>query len=134
MVQSKLQHWFDEVWNNGNERMIDELMHENAEIDGLQTESDKRGPEAFKPFYQGFRQGFPSVKITTDTIYANEEIEVAKCFVRATSSDGKKVNFTGLSVAKFEDGKLVKAWNAFDFETMNKQLANPAADEFAQPQ
>lgn len=134
MTHTKLQRWYDEVWNNANEGMIDELMHENAEIDGLQTDSDKRGPEAFKPFYQAFRQGFPSVTISIDPIYSNEEIEVAKCFVRATSSDGKKVNFTGLTVARFENGKLVRAWNAFDFETMNKQLSNPVLEEFSQPQ
>ena len=133
MHTSQLQHWYDEVWNNANEAAIDQLLDPDAEIDGLETDTEKRGSVAFKPFYQGFRQSFPEVHIDLEPIYANEEIEVAKCDVHATAADGKKVAFTGLTVAKFRNGKLIKGWNAFDFLKMTKQLEAQSLADMEQP-
>jgi predicted ester cyclase len=133
MAQSRLQRWYDEVWNNANEDQIDELMDERAVIHGLQTETTQKGPIAFKPFYRSFRDSFPSVTITAHPIIVTEESEAAHCIVEATTKDGRKINFTGLSVAKFENGKLVEAWNAFDFDSMNKQLAPSVSSELEQP-
>jgi predicted ester cyclase len=42
--------------------------------------------------------------------------------VTGKSADGKDVNFTGIVIARFSDGKIVEAWNAFDFLSMYKQL------------
>ena len=133
MVQTRLQRWYDEVWNNSNEDSIDDLMDEQAVIHGLETEATQKGPHAFKPFYRNFREGFPSVTITAEPIITTDGFEAAHCVVQATTKDGQKVNFTGLSVAKFENGKLVEAWNAFDFHSMNKQLAPSVAAELEQP-
>ncbi|HKH61215.1 MAG TPA: ester cyclase [Flavitalea sp.] len=133
MAQTKLQHWYDEVWNNANKSKIDELMDENAVIHGLEIESEKHGPQAFHPFYENFRQGFPSVNVEIEPIITTDDAEAAHCTVNATTSDGKKVTFNGLTVAKFRDGKLVEGWNAFDFLTMQKQLQSTDVSEFEQP-
>lgn len=133
MVQTRLQRWYDEVWNNSNEDSIDELMDEHAVIHGLETDETKKGPQAFKPFYHNFREGFPSVTISIEPIITTDEFETAHCVVHATTKEGKKVNFTGLTVAKFKNGKLVEGWNAFDFHTMYKQLEPSVASEFEQP-
>jgi predicted ester cyclase len=45
-----------------------------------------------------------------------------ECTVSATHANGKQANFSGVSIAKFEDGKLVEGWNGFDFLTMYQQL------------
>ena len=133
MAQTKLQVWYDEVWNNANKSKIDELMDENAVIHGLETDNATLGPRAFHPFYDSFRQGFPSVNIEIEPIITTDDAEAAHCIVNATTSDGKKVTFNGLTVAKFKDGKLVEGWNAFDFLTMQKQLTTAVAPEFSQP-
>jgi len=33
-----------------------------------------------------------------------------------------KPNFTGVSIVRIKDDKIVEAWNNFDFMTMNKQI------------
>jgi predicted ester cyclase len=133
MAQTRLQRWYDEVWNNANEDSIDELMDERAVIHGLPSEATHSGPLAFKPFYRTFRESFPSVTITAEPIITTDESEAAHCVVDATTRDGRRISFTGLSVAKFENGKLIEAWNAFDFDSMNKQLAPSVASELEQP-
>jgi predicted ester cyclase len=133
MAQTRLQRWYDEVWNNANEDSIDALMDERAVIHGLQTELAHSGPLAFKPFYRTFRESFPSVTITAEPIITTDEAEAAHCVVEAMTRDGRRISFTGLSVAKFRDGKLVEAWNAFDFDSMNKQLAPSVTSELEQP-
>jgi len=124
MAQTLLHRWYEEVWNNSNEHAIDELLDESAVIHGLETDHTKTGPQAFKPFYHGFRQNFPSVNVNLEPIITTDEFEAAHCVVNATTMDGKEVNFTGLTIAKFKNGKLIEGWNAFDFLTMHKQLEN----------
>jgi len=133
MSETQLSRWYDQLWNNANEDAIDELMDESAIIHGLETDGAKKGPQAFKPFYHNFRQGFPSVTIKLEPIFSTGEFEAAHCVVSAETRDGKKVNFTGLSIAKFNNGKLVEGWNAFDFHTMQKQLEDTMASHSNQP-
>lgn len=125
MEGTLLERWYDQVWNNAREQAIDELMDDHAIIHGLSTEKEKKGPQAFKPFYANFRESFPSVNIQVEPIFKNDEFEAGHCVVEATTADGKKVNFTGLSIVRLKDGKLVEGWNAFDFHAMHKQLSEP---------
>jgi predicted ester cyclase len=68
-----------------------------------------------------------------EPIITTDEAEAAHCVVDAMTRDGRRISFTGLSVAKFRDGKVVEAWNAFDFDSMNKQLAPSVSSELEQP-
>lgn len=123
MTETKLlQRWYDEVWNQANENAIDELMEENATIHGLETDKAKKGPSAFKPFYKTMREALPSVSVTLDPIVKTDDIEAAHCFVTAKNAEGKDVTFSGITIAKFKDGKLIEGWNGFDFITMYQQL------------
>jgi len=117
-----LQTWYDEVWNNANEKHIHEALHPNAVVHGLQTDSTKKGHDAFLPFYKNFREQFPKVKVTLEPIFSYDGFEAAECTVSAIHANGKQANFSGVSIAKFEDGKLVEGWNGFDFLTMYQQL------------
>ena len=117
-----LQRWFDELWNKDNATAIDELLHEDAIIHGLQTDETKKGPEAFKPFYANFWAGFPSVHVELEPIMNDGEHEAAHCLVTAKNVEGKDVKFTGVIIAKFKDGKLIEAWNGYDFLSMYQQL------------
>jgi predicted ester cyclase len=118
----RLQQWFDEVWNNANEHFIEDLLHSDAIIHGLGTDNEKYGHEAFKPFYKNFRESFPVVHVALKPIFNNDEFEAADCDVTATNAEGKNVQFTGITIARFRDGKLVEGWNGFDFMSMYQQL------------
>ena len=132
-MATTLERWYEQVWNNANENSIDDLLDEQAVIHGLGTETDKKGPTAFRPFYHSFRESFPSVNIQVEPIFQNPEFEAAQCTVNAATADGRRVNFTGLSIIRVKDGKLIEGWNAFDFETMNKQLREAITTDMEQP-
>lgn len=125
-----LHRWFDEVWHNGNENAIDELLDQNAVIHGLEIDANLTGPAAFKPFYRSFRESFPSIRVDLDHLIEANDYEVAYCTVTGKNVKGQEVNFNGIVVCKFKDGKMIEAWNGFDFLKMFQQTGHRlVADE-----
>jgi len=128
-----LEQWFNEVWHKGNENAIDELMDKDAVIHGLETEADLKGSDAFKPFYKKFRESFPVVEVEMDHLIKNDEFEAAYCTVSGKNAEQKNVQFNGIVISKFKNGKMIEAWNAFDFLTMYKQLGLQLVGENEEP-
>jgi len=125
--------WFDEVWNHANEHSIENLLHSEAIVHGLGTDTDKTGHEAFKPFYKNFRASFPLVHVELKPIFDTDEFEAADCIVTVTNAGGKEARFTGIVISRFKDGKLIEGWNGFDFMTMYQQLGFELKQKDAQP-
>lgn len=124
LASELLQRWYDEVWDRANESYIDEGMDKDVVIHGLDPTGKTIGVDHFKTFYSNFRKSFPDVHVSLTMLTSNEEFATAHCLVEAKSSDGKDVHFTGLSVARFINGKLVEGWNSFDFLKMYQQLGH----------
>ena len=127
-----IQRWFEEVWNQGNEKVIDELLAEDAVIHGLVDASGNpvRGLEAFHEFHAQFRGAFPDINVSVDDIISEGDRVVARCSVRGRhtgealgfEATNTPVEFGGVAIVRIKDGKIVEAWNHFDFLEMNKQL------------
>ena len=121
---SLLIQWYEEVWNKNNESFIDEMMHSNVIIHGLDPVGSTEGIHNFKLFYKNFRLSFPSTFIEVKPLVHNDEFAVGYCLVSAKTEMGKEVTFTGLTVAKFNGQKLIEGWNNFDFLKMYQQLGH----------
>lgn len=119
-----LQKWYDEVWNNANENYIDEMMHKDVIIHGLDSAGTTQGVENFHQFYKNFRLTFPKVQISLDHLFHDNEMATAYCTVTGRSIKAREVSFSGLSVARYKEGKLVETWNNFDFLKMYQQLGH----------
>ncbi|WP_400190171.1 ester cyclase [Hymenobacter sp. B81] len=118
-----LFRWFDEVWNQGHENVIDELVHPEARIRGLAEAALNQGPAAFRTFYQQFHNQFTDIRIDTDIVVSEDDYEVARCRTRARHrASGHEVDFTGLCLVHLKDGQIHEGWNEFDFLTMYQQL------------
>jgi len=136
-----IRRWFEEVWNKGREEAIDEMFAEGAVANGLSDESGEplRGPAGFKPFFRRFRDAFPDIQVTVEDTVAEGDKVAARCSVRGRhSSDSlgfaatrRPVEFTGISIVRVSGGKIVEAWNNFDFMSMFQQLG---ALHFAPPE
>lgn len=113
--------WMQEVWNNGREDAIDEMMDANAVVHGL-DEVKEPGTEAFKQFYRSFRNQFPQVSVEVEDVVAQDDHETSRCIVNATTADGQHVQFTGVTFINLKNGKIAEAWNNFDFMSMHQQL------------
>ena len=127
-----VRRWFEEVWNKGREEAIDEMFAEDGIAHGLADETGEplRGASGFKPFFRSFRGAFPDIEVIVEDAIAEGDKVAARCRVRAThAGDGlgfaatqRPMEITGMTFARVRDGKIVEAWNNFDFMAMFQQL------------
>ena len=130
--EALIHRWFEEVWNKGRADAIDEMFAEDGIAHGLADESGEalHGPKDFKPFFYRFREAFPDIEvIVEDTVCEGDKV-VARCRVRATHqgdslgvvATNNPIEFTGVAIVRIKDGKIVEAWNNFDFLSLNRQI------------
>ena len=127
-----LRRWFEEVWNQGRAEAIDELFAADGIAHGLSddAEGSLKGPGGFKPFHETFRGAFPDIEVTVEDMIAEGDKVAARCAVRGqhagdhlgVAATNAPVDFTGVAIVRIRDGKIVEAWNNFDFMKMNRQL------------
>jgi predicted ester cyclase len=113
--------WMREVWNNGREDAIDEMMAPDAEIHGI-NEITSQGTPGFKQFFRSFREQFPQINIEVEEVVTQDDLETSRCTVNATNAMGQHVNFSGMTCVRIKDDQIVEGWNNFDFLSMYKQL------------
>ncbi len=139
-----VRRWFEEVWNKGREEAIDEMFDAEGVAHGLTDESgaELRGPAHFRVFHRRFREAFPGVEVVVDDAISEGDKVAARCTVRGRhegdslgfAATKQPVEFTGMTFARVRGGKIVEAWNNFDFMSMFRQLGAlrldaPAPDE-----
>jgi len=127
-----IRRWFAEVWNDGRADAIEEMFDENGIAHGLSDDPSQpiTGPRQFKPFHTLFRDAFPNMEIVVEDMIAEGDKVAARCSVRAKHEGdflGKEatqspVEFTGMTIVRIANGKIVEAWNNFDFMTLHKQV------------
>jgi predicted ester cyclase len=128
-----LERWFEEVWNQGQEAKIDEMLAPAIRGHGLTTPDGDTVEDisAFKSFYRGFRSAFSDIRVDVQETVTEGDKTVARCLVRAVNTGafrghpptGKRVEFTGICLVHVREGRIAESWNNFDFETMSQQLA-----------
>jgi steroid delta-isomerase-like uncharacterized protein len=127
-----LRRWFDEVWNKGRAEAIDEMFAADGVAHGLSDDPEHplKGGGGFKPFHQTFRGAFPDIEVVIEDMIAEGDKVAVRCSVRGrhagdnlgVAASNAPVDFTGIAIVRIRDGKIVEAWNNFDFMRMNKQI------------
>ena len=118
-----LYRWFDEVWNSGDKNAIDILLAPDLEIHGLVMQPGQTGAEGFKSFYDSFKSEFHNIVVNVEDSISEDDVQAVRTTVNAThTTSNKDVAFTGICMARIEDGKIAEAWNNFDFLEMYQQL------------
>lgn len=114
-----LELWLTEVWNNANEQYIYDVLHPNVLVHGLHTDKQS-GVDAFVSFYKNFREQFPAIRITHSPIMNADGFQAAECIINVTDTKGVESVIKGVTIARFEDGKLTEGWNGLDFADLYK--------------
>ena len=127
-----LNRWFEEVWNKGRESAIDELADPKVLAHGLTDAAgaDVVGVESYKAMFRSFQASLSEIHVEIEQIVTEGDLSVARCVVTAKhtgdglgrSPKGKPISFTGMAMVREKDGKIVEAWNNFDFATMFQQM------------
>ena len=127
-----LHRWFEEVWNKGRPEAIDEMFAEDGIANGLEDASGNplRGPASFKVFHQQFRNAFPDIEVTVEDTLVEGDKVAGRCVVRGKhqgeglgfAATQQPIEITGMTIVRIKDGKIVEAWNNFDFMKMFQQI------------
>ena len=122
MHDSFIWKFVQEVWNKGDEKAIDEMMHPDCIVRGLGP-MDLIGREQFKPFFFTFINDFSEIELKVEDVIVEGDKQVSRCVAKGKhNSTGRQVEFTGMSIFRVVDGQVVEAWNNYDFATMTQQI------------
>jgi predicted ester cyclase len=127
-----LERWFEEVWNKGREEAIDEMALPNAKTHGFEGPDHKvvGAREAFKEFHQKFLSAFSNIHVRIEHAMTQGDMAMAHCVFTADHTGAglgmpptnKKVEVSGICLARLEGGKLAEAWNYFDLASLYRTL------------
>ncbi|HLK65290.1 MAG TPA: ester cyclase [Bryobacteraceae bacterium] len=124
--------WFDEVWNQGRRESIAEMLAPAAVLH--EGGADCVGAEGFYPFFDRLHGAFSNFRVTVqDTIVEGDRACVRwACSCTHTGdtlgmpATHKTVHFTGISILRIADGRLVEGWQNWDMLGMLEQIQGAA--------
>jgi steroid delta-isomerase-like uncharacterized protein len=121
----------EEVWNQGKLSTIDELTASNATYHDANVPGGKfTGPEGVKQFVQIYRTAFPDVHITVNDQFAEGDKVATRWTATGThkgqlmgiAPTNKHATVSGISIDRYQNGKVVEAWASYDMFGMLQQL------------
>jgi steroid delta-isomerase-like uncharacterized protein len=121
---------FEEVWNQGYLPVADHLFSPNYAHHDPSTPDFGRGPESERKRTALYRTAFPDVRLTIEDIIAEGETVVVRWSCRGThkgdlngiAPTGKQFTISGVSIARFTNGKMVEGWVNWDAQGLMQQL------------
>ena len=119
-----------QLWNGGNIDLVDTLYAEgcirhNADV------GDANGPEGVKEFVKWVYTAYPDFKITFDKRFELMDRIVTPWTATGTNDGplnenmpptGKKVSFTGITMAMIEKGEITEEWVYYNQWTVFDQM------------
>lgn len=134
MPETKLdvmKRWYDEVWTQHKTETIFELFAAEGVAYGTSdTDGDIHGPEEFVAFYERIIGSFSGMRfVIEDAIESGDKVAVRWCATMIHTGDklgirasGKEIRVNGITIARFESGKVIEAWDSWDKLGMMKQI------------
>jgi len=119
----------EEIRNEGNLELADEIIAPEY-ADKVAGDGSPVGPDGFKKAVSGIKSAFPDFSIAIDDMISEDD-KVALLWTFKGTHQGelmgiaptdKKVEFDGVYLYKFKDGKLVERTGKRDMFSLMKQL------------
>ena len=123
------RRWGEEIWGKGNLALIDEILASNFvfnyPLPGVASDL-----EGYKQTVNMMRTPFSDVETNPEEMVAEEDKVVVRWKWGGTHKGefmgipptGKKVMITGISILRFEGGKIAEEWGEMDNMGMMQQL------------
>ena len=128
--KTNVRRLFEEVWNKGHVPVADELFTATYTHHDSSSPDLGRGPDSEKKRVTLYRNAFPDIRFTVEDIIAEGETVVARWSCRGThkgdlngiAPTGKQFNITGVSIARFTNGKMSEGFVNSDVLGLMQQL------------
>jgi steroid delta-isomerase-like uncharacterized protein len=126
-------------WNDGDFAMMDELVARDA-VDhdpAMPAElRELRGPQLFKTVIAMYRSAFPDLRFVVDDTIASGDKVVLRWHAEGThrgpmqglAPTGARGTVTGISIDRWQDGRIVESWTQWDNLGLARQLGAAPAE------
>jgi steroid delta-isomerase-like uncharacterized protein len=122
---------FYEAWTSGDLDAYDEILAPGAQDHDTQNpNAGMRGPEGAKRTAEMYRAAFSDSRFEIEQQFEDGDYVITRWTATGTNdgelmgmpATGKPVTVTGISIDRFEDGKVVEGWTNWDTLGMMQQL------------
>jgi steroid delta-isomerase-like uncharacterized protein len=122
-----LRSW--EIVNQRNPELIEEFYP--PEFVWHEPDRDIRGYEQAKQFVSSFFEAFPDINISVEDVIGEDDQVVSRYTIRGTHQGEteefgppteKQMELGGITIHRFEDGKIVEEWERYDNLSVLQQL------------
>ena len=119
---------WEQINNEGKLEVIDEAMTSDYVFHDPHSPCDS--PEALKEFVRVMQNAFSDIRFEVIDMIGEGDKAAKRWVIRARhtgefqgiAATGKEIQFGGISIARFENGKLAEEWEAMDTLGMMQQL------------
>jgi steroid delta-isomerase-like uncharacterized protein len=118
-----------EIVNQRNPDLIEEFYP--PDLVWHAPDQDIRGYEQAKQSISTFFAAMPDINITVEDVIAEGDQAVSRYTIRGTHQGeteefgpptGRQMELRGITIQRFEDGKIVEQWEAYDNLSVMQQL------------
>lgn len=118
-----------EIWNAGKLELVDEVYSPDYVRHTVDVLDDIVGTDAFKEYVTSVRTTYPDFNLTIDEQIKSGDTFAVRWTVTATNTGpgdfpptGKKVKFSGASISKVAEGKIIEEWLYYNQAAILTQL------------
>lgn len=122
------RRWFEDVWTNRQDDLIEELMAENAygHVEG----GEVTGPADFRQMRDTFLSALPDIRIEVEDVLGEGNQAVVRWRATGThggdgfgfKATGRPIDIRGMTWLVVEDGKIVEGWDAWNLGGVLQKL------------
>jgi steroid delta-isomerase-like uncharacterized protein len=121
---------FTELFGTDDAALADEVLAADVVFHGAVPDGDLRGLEAVKAFHAAYRTAFPDAVSTVEDQVAEGDTVATRWQARGTHSGplgdlpstGREFTMDGMTIERFEGGRIVEVWAARDELGLMRQL------------
>jgi steroid delta-isomerase-like uncharacterized protein len=124
--------WYTEILSEGHLEVVDEICSANYRNNDPYSPPGgwPHGPEALKMVAQMYRTAFPNLIFTVEDQVAEGDRVATRWTARGTHQGplndipptGKSATVTGISIERYEDGKIIESYVNWDFMGLLQQI------------
>ena len=120
---------FGEAIASENYELFNDLVANDC-VDHDPAPGQEAGPKGYAEFFGMMRKAFPDMKLEVEQLSADDDTVSFAYRVTGTHkgdfmgipASGKPVNFRGMQISKFKDGKMTERWGSSDELGILKQI------------
>ena len=121
---------FDEIFNRGNLAFVEEAYTENAIIHDAILPNVPAGPGGIRRYVRTYGEPVPDIHFEVQELIADGDTMAAQWIASGTQvgtllglpSTGRRVEASGVSVYRMEEGRIAEAWVYWDVIALLKSL------------